>query len=138
MIGKFSFLSYIKRGLQRTDVLAVKGGAESKTRMRLTPKGDIGPPSGVAEQLFLCSSNDLEDLFLSEVKIVVEGSCQVILCIEDAFSNCETSAMLQAMADDSVQPVPWVLVFFIFHDCTRKTFRHGIEGRRLSLQGGRL
>ncbi len=36
-----------------SDVLAVKRGAESKTRMRFNAAGDIGAPSGVAEQLFI-------------------------------------------------------------------------------------
>ena len=35
-----------------SDVLAVKGGAQLKRVCVLTPKGDIGPHSGDAEQLF--------------------------------------------------------------------------------------
>ncbi len=34
-----------------SDVLAVKGGAQQKCESNFAPKGDIGPPSGVAEQL---------------------------------------------------------------------------------------
>jgi hypothetical protein len=52
MIGKFSFLSYKNEDCKGRNVLAVKGGAQLKRVCVLTPKGDIGPPSGVAEQLF--------------------------------------------------------------------------------------
>jgi hypothetical protein len=52
MIGKFSFLSYKNDDCKGRDVLAVKRGAQLKRVCVLKPKGDIGPPSGIAEQLF--------------------------------------------------------------------------------------
>lgn len=55
-IGKFSFLYYKNGDCKGRDALAVKGGCSAKnTLVFFAPKGDIGPPSGVAEQLFYCS-----------------------------------------------------------------------------------
>ncbi len=49
----FLYNYYIKNeDCKGRDVLAVKGGAQLKRVCVLTPKGDIGPHSGVAEQLF--------------------------------------------------------------------------------------
>jgi hypothetical protein len=51
-IGKLFFLYYKNGDCKGRAALAVKGGAQLKRGCVLTPKGDIGPPSGVAEQLF--------------------------------------------------------------------------------------
>ncbi|KAF5043371.1 hypothetical protein DSECCO2_502880 [anaerobic digester metagenome] len=48
MLGKFSFLVYKNGDCKGRGALAVKGVLSKKYVSIFAPKGDIGPPSGVA------------------------------------------------------------------------------------------